>query len=121
MYPPIFATAAADAAVTALIGSSPVRFFPAGEAPQDVARPYATWQIVSGTPENYLDKAPDIDRFTVQVDVWAQTVTSARNVAAALRDAFEPEAHVVAWRGEDVDATTSNHRYSFDIDWFVSR
>ena len=40
MMPPIFPTAAASAASRAVLGTAPVRFFPFGAAPQDVALPY---------------------------------------------------------------------------------
>ena len=60
-YPPVFTIAAAEPAVTALLGTSPVRMYPAGKAPQGVGKPYATYQLVYGTPENYLGDVPDID------------------------------------------------------------
>lgn len=121
MYPPIFATCAASAAVTALLGTAPTRLYPFGEAPQDVAYPYAVWQTVSGSPENYLGDRPDLDSYTVQVDVYADTGSSARAASAALRDAIEPAAHVIAWRGESVEPETKRYRISFDVDWLVQR
>ena len=117
----IFPTCAADPAVTALLGTSPVRLFPFGMAPAGVAKPYAVWQQVGGSPENYLMGVPDIDSVTLQVDVYATTTSSAKAVAAALRDAIEPVAHVVAWRGESLDAETGNYRVSFDVDWWQGR
>lgn len=121
MYPPIFAVLNASAAVKALIGSGPVRAYPFGDAPQDVALPYVVWQTVSGSPENYINQVPDIDLFSLQVDVYAASSASARSVAAAVRDAVEPSAHIVAWRGEGRDPDTKHYRYSFDVDWFVHR
>lgn len=121
MFAPVFATAVASGAVTALLGTAPTRLYLFGEAPQDVAKPYAVWQSVSGAPANYLGTLPDVDRFTVQIDVYATTASSARSVAQALRDAFEPVAYVVSWRGESRDATTKNYRYSFDVEFHVER
>lgn len=121
MYPPIFSVCAANAGVQTSLGVSPTRLYPSGEAPSGVALPYAVWQMVTGIPQNYLGKAPDIDSFTVQIDVFAATATEARNAAEALRDAIEPNAHITAWRGESRDAETRNYRYSFDLDWFVPR
>ena len=117
----IFETCATDPAVTALLGTSPVRLFTFGMAPAGVIKPYAVWQQVGGQPENYLAGVPDIDSMTLQVDAYATTSASARAVAAALRDAIEPVAHVVAWRGESRDAETGNYRVSFDVDWFIPR
>ena len=121
MYPPIFQEVAGHAPATALIGTNPVRFYPFGEAPQDTPRPYAVWQIVTGFPENYLGQVPDVDSYTVQIDVYAATATSARNVAKAIRDAIEPVSHIMAWRGESRDPNTKDYRLSFDSDWFVNR
>ena len=120
MFPPIFATAAAAAPVVALLGS-PLRFFLFGEATQSTAKPYAVWQTVTGYPANYLGQRPDLDRYTTQVDVYATTVSSARAVADALRQAFEGVAYITSWRGERKDPTTNNFNVSFDVEWHVPR
>ena len=121
MYPPIFEVCKADAAVVALLGSNPLRFYPFGEAPQKVAKPYAVWQQVGGAPENYLAGRPDIDGFTLQIDVYAATGASARAVGAALRDSIELRAHVTRWGGESKDEATGRYRLSFDVDWLTPR
>ena len=121
MYAPIFAVCSASAQVKALIGSNPVRLYPFGEAPQGVTYPYAVWQSVGGAPENFLAGRPDADSYTTQVDVYADTAASAREVAKALRDAVELVAHVVAWRGESRDPETKKYRFSFDVAWIVMR
>ena len=121
MYPPIFATCSAVSAVTTMIGTSPVRLYPFGEAPQGVPLPYVVWQSVYGSPENVIDGAPTIDQYTIQVDCYAATGTTARAVAQAMRDAIQTSAHIVGWRGESRDVETGHYRYSFDVDWYVSR
>ena len=121
MIPPVFPTCRASGAVTALLGTSPMRLYEFGLAPQGVTYPYAVWQIVAGAPENYIGDVPDIDSVTVQVDAYAKTAGTARAVAIALRDAIEPVAHVVAWRGESRDPETHNFRVSFDVDWYIER
>lgn len=121
MFPPIFQVAAADPDVTALLGTAPVRLWPFGEAPEGAALPYAVWQLISGSPENYLAGRPDIDGFSLQVDVYAATGASARTVGAALRDAIELSAHITRWGGESKDEATGRYRLSFDCDWFVHR
>ena len=93
-FAPVFATLSASATVKAQIGSSPVRCYPAGEAPQGVALPYATYQQIAGGPENYLGETPDIDSGLVQIDVYASTVTAARTAFLAIRDAVEAVAYV---------------------------
>lgn len=121
MYPPIFEVVAADSDVQTNLGVSPTRFYPFGEAPQGVSTPYAVWQFVTGSPENYLNQVPDLDSMSIQVDVFADTASDARDVAQALRDAIEPHAHIISWRGEQREEDTRSYRVSFDVDWLVSR
>jgi len=121
MIPPIFATCAASSEVVDALGSDPVRLFQFGQAPQNVVKPYAVWQTIGGAPENYITGVPDIDQLSLQVDVYATTAADAREAAIALRDAIEPVAHVVGWRGEDREPETQLYRISFDVDWFVHR
>lgn len=121
MYPPIFQVCAANAGVTALIGSSPVRLYPFGEAPQSVALPYAVWQVIGGFPENYLGEVPDADTISIQIDVYAATPEPARNAAIAIRNAIQTRANVVSWNGESRDTETRNYRVGFSVDWIVRR
>ena len=121
MFPDIFRIASANAGVKSQLGSSPVRLYPAGRAPQGVVYPYAVWQTISGAPQNYLAQVPTVDLFSVQVDVYATTVTDARNAAKALRDAIEPCAHIVGWRGEMTDPDTGSIRVSFSADFWTDR
>ena len=122
LFPPVFEICAQSAEVGELLGTAPLRLWPFGDAPQSNATlPYAVWQTITGSPENYITGLPDIDSWTLQVDVYAQTATSARAVARALRDAIEPNAHIIAWRGESIEAETRNYRSSFDVDWFTQR
>ena len=120
MNPPVFSTVNI-AAVQAVLGTSPLRVYQFGYAPQDVTLPYAVWQTIGGGPENYIDCAPDIDLFTIQFDTYAETASSARQAAEVLRDAIEPYAHIVSWRGESRDTDTNHYRYSFDVDWWAAR
>lgn len=104
------------------LGSDPCRLYLFGEATTlTPEKPYAVWQIVGGDPFNYINQVPDIDGYAVQVDVYADTVSDARNAAEALRDAIEPVAHITSWRGEMRDPTTKDYRYSFDVDWLTPR
>jgi hypothetical protein len=121
MYPPLFAIVSVDLTVRTVFGTNPVRVFPFSGAPENVTLPYAVWQTIGGSPENYVGNAPDIDSFFVQVDVYATTAASARDGAEALRDAIEPRAYIVAWRGESKDPATQHYRYSFDVNFFTAR
>ncbi|EJN33324.1 hypothetical protein PMI38_04879 [Pseudomonas sp. GM84] len=122
MTPPIFQVCSQDAGVTALLGNgSSLRLYSFGEAPEGVVKPYAVWHLVKGEPENYLAGRPDVDSFTLQVDVYAATGDKARQVRDAIRDAIELDAYVTRWGAEGRDPETKNYRASFDVDWMVYR
>lgn len=118
---PIFAVCAANPQVTALLGALPTRLYPFGEAPEGAAKPYAVWQLINGSPENYLAGRPDLDGYTLQIDVYAATASSARAVTAAISAAIELSAYITRWGGESKDPVTKNYRSSFDVDWLVPR
>lgn len=125
MFPPLFATLLATPAVTAIFGTAPLRVYPFGDAPQKgaagYALPYGVYQGISGSPGNYLNQSPNSDEFGQQIDIYAATLTAARNGAMAIRDAVEPVCYVVGWNGESKDPDSGNYRYSFDLDWIVRR
>lgn len=123
MNAPIYKVAKANATVLTLLGSPDPRLYPWGwnDGSQPVVYPYAVFQVVNGSPDNYLAGRPDIDGVTLQVDVYAKTAASARSVSVALRNALELDCHIVSWRGESRDPDTKSYRVGFDIDWLVPR
>lgn len=121
MLLPIFSIVNTSAAVIALLGPAPVRVYAFGLAPQRVGTPYATWQIISGSPENYLGSLPDVDAYSVQFDVWADSELSVLSAAQALRNAIEPRAHITAWGNAAQDSQTKLYRYTFSADFIVQR
>ena len=120
MRPDIFEACVASPAVTALLDVSFPRIYQ-GVAPPHTPVPYVVWQSISGAPENYLADTPDVDSYSVQVDVYANSAAEARTVARALRDALEPHGYITSIREPAPDPVTKNARYSFDIDWIVNR
>lgn len=121
MYPPLFATLYASNAVKTLLGTTPLRVYPAGEATQETPLPYAVFQTIVGTPENYLGSRSDMDSYIEQVDIYASTLTSARACADAIRTALEPVAYITSLREPSKDTTTRHYRYSMDVDFFTER
>jgi hypothetical protein len=121
MTPNAFAAVEANYECRKLLGESPTRFWPFGATPQNPVKPYATWQVIYGTPENYVDCAPDIDSIGIQVDVWGDTISSVREVAEAIRRAVEGSAHVVALNGETREPDTKLYRVSFSVDFWQLR
>jgi hypothetical protein len=125
MFPRIFQTIAADAVVTAMIGTNPVRFYLHGSAPQKVAAPYCTWYIVAGTPENNLSTAPATDRWTIQVDCWSDNAgtgsADVETLAEAVRDALEPIGHMTAVVVNTRDPETMRFRIGLQFDIWLNR
>lgn len=118
MIPPLFPLISGT--VSAL-GTNPVRFYPHGQATQSTPKPYATWQIVAGTPENYLGNLPDIDAALIQIDVWADTQSSASTAADQIRDALEDQVHMTSFGNTERDAATQLYRYRMDFSYWVPR
>lgn len=124
MYPPIYSAIAASAACKALLkaGQGELRFYQFGRAPQPVVKPYAVWQRVFGSPFEYLGNVPDMDSFTIQVDIYATSADQARAVALAVRNAIQyPHSGNMNFLGESRDPDTGNHRVTMQSDWLVER
>ncbi|HFE6963905.1 DUF3168 domain-containing protein [Salmonella enterica] len=121
MIAPIFPVCASSPEVTALLGSNPVRIYPFGIQDDNVVYPYAVWQNISGSPENFLNHRPDADMYSLQVDIYADTPDEAIAVAQAMRNAIEVKANIVRWGNHTRDPETLRYRYSFDVDWIVNR
>lgn len=122
MLPPVFQALKASAAVKAIVGTNPPRIYRHGIAPQDVTRPYITWQVIAGAPENHLSGTPPTDRMPVQVDCWHATDTGVESLARAARDAIEPTAHCTGGPIVDErDAETRLYRIALQFDFWVDR
>lgn len=117
---PIYELAAASTAVKALLGNPP-RFYLFGEATPDVAKPYAVWQSIYGSPDNYLGNNPDADQFGAQVDVYADTASGVRAVVTALRDAWQGRGYIVSWNAEARDPETRAYQSTFTVEFWVKR
>lgn len=81
-------------ACTALLGDNPVRFFEFGTAPQLETLPYATFQLINGTPYNKLTDPAEADQITYQIDAWAKTASELKAVANAIRQAIENDGYI---------------------------
>lgn len=119
--PPIFTACQASAGVRAIFGSSPMRVYMFGMAPQDVKKPYAVWQVIGGSPENYLAGRPDTERHALQIDVYADSASVARSALSAIEHAIELDCYITRYGGESRDPQTLNYRSSMDVDWHTYR
>lgn len=118
MLPPVFQTLKASPAVKDIVGTNPPRIYRHGDAPQNTERPYITWQLVSGVPENNLSDPPPVDRQSVQVDCWHQTDSGIELLADAVRDAIEPVAHMTGALIDAREPETKLYRISLAFDFF---
>lgn len=119
---PIFQITSADAELSLLLDSDGIfRLFMFGMAPQNVERPYAVWQLISGSPQNYISGRPDTEAHTLQIDVYAKTASEARTVLGSLERALEVHCHVRRYNGESRDTETKDYRASMDVDWITYR
>lgn len=125
MLPQVFPLLRDAPAVTALIGTNPVRAYRHGKAPQNTVAPYVTWFVVTGTPENTLDDLPKIDRFEVQVDCWSDNTgtggTQVETLAQAVRDALEPSAYMTAVVANTQDQETQRYRIGLQFTFWHHR
>lgn len=121
MIPPIYELLKASAPVTALLGNPKPRVYPFDQAPQTPTYPYATWQIITGSPENYLGQLPDMDSYGTQIDVWANDADSCIAVAKAIRDALEPSAYMTDYGNTERDADTFCFRYRMTFEFYKAR
>jgi hypothetical protein len=120
MLPLVFPLLKNAPAVTALVGTSPVRVYRHGTAPQGVVSPYVTWSVSGGDAEIVLTET-DADTFRVQVDIWSSSDTQVETLAAAVRAALEPAAHLVGYLMDERDFDTQKFRISMAFDFIVLR
>lgn len=111
----------ADDTVKSLLGSSPLRVFPYGKAPEGVALPYCVYGVINALPENYMDGVPDIDSMRTQVSIYSQTDSNLTACYEAVRDALEPHAHMVSFATPDIDADTELYSCRMEFDFWDDR
>ena len=121
MNPPLFSILNASAPVKALLGANPLRVFPWGRAPQNVAKPYAVYVVYNALPENYLGQVPDIDNKAVQINIYAENSASLESCFTVVRDALELHAHMTSFASPDLDADTNLYSCRMEFDFWDAR
>ncbi len=112
MLPPVYRWLRESVALVALVDD---RIYPAGRAPQDVQKPYITWQQVSGVPENYTDDDPDAKASRVQVNCWAAEHTGSVQLAVLADAALRPHGQKQLDLPDEPDPETGT--FVFRQDW----
>jgi hypothetical protein len=87
-------------AVTTFVGAFPNARIYEDTAPQrpngvKEPRPYITWSVAGGATQNYLSERPGIDPGRIQIDVWADSAKSRRDLMDAVMAAIEMHAHMI--------------------------
>jgi len=80
--------------------------------------PYICWQIIDANPEQYLSEASDMDSLYVQIDVYADTKASARQIAQLLRTSIEDSCYTENYTGVERDSETNLYRIRIDSRWY---
>lgn len=119
---PLYDLLEADSTVVGLLGEgSRVRVYPFDEAPQKDKRPYVTWSLEYGTPNNSLACRPDSDHMGIGIEIYAPRSDLAYEIRDAVVAAIETEAYVVSWDGEGRDRETHAYYIAFTVEWIVMR
>ena len=106
------------ASVNAHVGT---RIYGAGHAGDSPAYPYITWQVISGSPENYQGEAPNVDNARVQINVWARDEAAVRTAATAARDVLDAAGHQRMLMGPERDPETKSYRIQMDYSFWNQR
>lgn len=118
MLPPIYAILTASSSVTDLVDT---RIYRHGSAPQNVVKPYITWFVVNGQPENQISGTPCTDRDTVQIDIWSETDAGVSAIALAVRDALDVAGHANSLSINLRELDTRLYRIAFQAEIIQSR
>jgi hypothetical protein len=121
MISDLFSILNSNSTVKSYLGTNPLRVFPYGRAPEDVARPYAVYTVFNASPENYIDRTPDIDSISVQVSIYATTEQSLLNCFTSVRNAIEPYAHMTNFATPDIDADDELYSCRMEFDFWDAR
>ncbi len=102
-----------DAAVRQVLGDS-VRLY-LGSAPQNTPLPYATWEVVNGSPTAMLSEPPPADGWRVRMTVWGEVLSEANGVAVAIRDVVERVGSIESYNPTPDSDGTDSVGISFDV------
>lgn len=123
MLPNLFPTIRDSPAVTAIIGSNPVRFYPHGQATQTTVAPYITWRPISIVPQNNISTSACVDDSRCQLSCWSDNtgtgIDDVETLYAALRAAVEPYFMVLDVRVGGRDTETQRYRIDVDVQVWV--
>ena len=112
----IYSTLTTDATVAGLVGSgSPTvyRVYP-NLAPDGVAVPYVTYELVAYTSYDYVSGAPTAHRKVFQINCISDDFDEAKTLVEAARSALEGVGYMQS-AGDDYYPETQRHRCRMDF------
>lgn len=107
-----------NATVVSTVGT---RIYRHGAAPQDVTKPYITWFMVSGTPQDVINAAPCHDKDTIQIDCWSETDAGVETLAYAVRAALDSQLISNRIIIDSRETDTKLYRMTLEADFIASR
>lgn len=110
-----------DSTVAGYLGMAPLRVYPFGDAPAVLTYPLATWQTVTGSPENNLSETPPLDRYGVQFDVYAETAPECWAISEAMRDVLETLGHMTFFGNTERATDVRKYRQTLTFDFWLNR
>lgn len=115
----VYGWLAATSAVTALVST---RIY-AVVAPQNAARPFLVYSLISAVPQNELDGVPGCANYRVQIDSYATTYAASKAIGNAARDTLESNdrAHLISEGAVGYESETELYRDSRDYSVWLSR
>ena len=105
----------------AVVSAVATRIYRHGSAPQDVVKPYITWSMVIGMPQDILNAAPCHDKDTIQIDCWSETDTGIETLAYAVRAALDSQLISNRIIIDNRETDTKLYRMAIEADFIASR
>lgn len=118
MLPKVYGLLYAQPAISGAVGNRIYRHGYALDSPQ---RPYITWFLVSGSPENQLSGAPCTDFDLVQIDVWSDKDSQVEQIAYVVRDALDAAGHANRFIMNTFDKDTKLFRIGISAEFIRPR
>lgn len=118
MLPNIYQILRSNANVMSMVSN---RIYRHGSAPQDVQKPYITWVLSSGVPQDVLNAAPCHDKDTVQIDCWSEADTGIETLAYAVRAALDSQLISNRIIIDSRENDTKLYRMTIEADFIASR
>jgi hypothetical protein len=120
MFPPVYTLLAGSSLVAGYVDS---RIYPHGRAPQKVAAPYITWDVMGGAPENTLGELPLTDSYVVRVRLWSDhgDAVDVFAIGESIRDCLEAEAYMESVPMTGRDEETLRHWLELQFRFWVDR